>query len=60
MEDFFSILLEHIIDIITLKFEFIKNPVVKIIAQVAIMIVICALFIGIFLLICEMIPHILK
>ena len=55
MEDFFSILLERIIDIFTMKFDFIKNPVVKIIAQVAIIIVICALVIGIFLLFFDLI-----
>ena len=60
MEDFFSILLERIIDIFTMKFEFIKNPVVKIIVQVAIMLVICALFIGFFLLYCDMIRGVLN
>ena len=60
MEDFFSILLERIIDIFTMKFEFIKNPVVKITVQVAIMLVICIFFIGFFLLFCDMIRGVLN
>ena len=43
--DFFSLMLEHIIDMITQKLDFIEKPIMRGIAKIATMLVVCAIFV---------------
>ena len=46
--DFFSLILEHILEMLNQSFDFIQNPVVRGFIQVLVMFVICVFLVSIF------------
>lgn len=56
--DFFSLMLEHILDMVNQKFDFIEKPIIRGIAQIAAMLVVCVIFVVIIIVVAHIIRKI--